>query len=65
VGKPEGKTSLGRSLCRWNDDIKIIPQKWDRAWTGSICLMRLKWMDLAKKKLMFRVTQNARNYFID
>jgi hypothetical protein len=25
---------------------------------------RLKWMDLANKKLMVRVPQNARNYFI-
>jgi hypothetical protein len=23
VGKPEGKRSLGRSRCRWEDDIKM------------------------------------------
>jgi hypothetical protein len=40
VGKPEGKNPLGRRLCRWNDDIKIIPQKWDRAWVGLFSLMK-------------------------
>jgi len=33
VGKPEGKRPLGRSRCRWEDNIKM---KWDvGVWTGS------------------------------
>jgi hypothetical protein len=39
VGKPEGKRSLGRLRCRWEDNIKMIIRKWDvRAWTGLMWL---------------------------
>jgi len=27
VGKPEGKTPLGKSRCRWEDNIKIELQE--------------------------------------
>jgi len=29
VGKPEGKTLLGRPRCIWEDNIKMDLQKWD------------------------------------
>jgi hypothetical protein len=39
VGKPEGKKSLGRTRCRWKDNIKRDLQEvgWE-AWTGLIWL---------------------------
>jgi len=44
VGKPEGKTPLGRSRLRWEDNIKMerwIFRKWDvGAWTGSSWLKK-------------------------
>jgi len=38
VGKPEGKRSLGRSRCRWKDNIKMDLK--DAGWGGmdGICL---------------------------
>jgi hypothetical protein len=34
VGKPEGKSPLGRPSCRWENNIKIF-RKWDvGVWTG-------------------------------
>jgi hypothetical protein len=27
VGKPEGKSQLGRPMCRWEDNIKINVQE--------------------------------------
>jgi len=29
VGKPEGKRPLGRSRCKWEDNIKMDCRKWD------------------------------------
>jgi len=29
VGKPEGKSLLGRPKCRWEDNIKMEFRKWD------------------------------------
>jgi len=38
VGKPEGKRSLGRLRCRW-ENIKMMIRKWDvRAWAGLMWL---------------------------
>jgi hypothetical protein len=39
VGNPEGKTSLGRSRCRWVDNFKtdLREIEWgDMDWTGTI-----------------------------
>jgi hypothetical protein len=38
VGKPEGKTLLGRPRRIWEDNIKMDLQKWDGACTGFIWL---------------------------
>jgi len=41
VGKPEGKMSLGRSRCSWEDNIEMELQEiglGGLAWTGSPCL---------------------------
>jgi hypothetical protein len=36
VEKPEGKKPLGRSRCRWDDNIRWIFKKWDvGVWTDS------------------------------
>jgi hypothetical protein len=33
VGKPEGKSPLGRPRCRWEDNIKIdLPGSWRGSW---------------------------------
>ena len=37
VGKTEGKRPLGRPWRRWEDNIKTDLQKWEGAWTGSMC----------------------------
>ena len=35
VGKPEGKRTLGRSKCRWEDDIKMdLEEVGCGVWTG-------------------------------
>jgi hypothetical protein len=39
VGKPEGKIPLGRLKREWEDNIKLVFQKWDGgARTGLIWL---------------------------
>jgi hypothetical protein len=38
VGKPEGKSPLGRPLPRWEDYIKMVLLEYFRAWTGLIWL---------------------------
>jgi hypothetical protein len=42
VGKPEGKRSLGRSRCRWLDNIKI--NLTEIGWSG------MYWIDLAQDR---------------
>jgi hypothetical protein len=35
VGKPEGKSPLGRPRHKWEDILGLIFRKWDvRVWTG-------------------------------
>jgi hypothetical protein len=37
VGRPERKRPLGRPMCRWKDNIKMIFKKWDgEEWTGLV-----------------------------
>jgi hypothetical protein len=38
VGKPEGKSPLGRPMHIWKDNIKIVLLEYVRAWTGLIWL---------------------------
>ena len=39
VGKPEGKSPLGRPRCRWEDNIKMdLEEVRCGAWTGLIWL---------------------------
>ena len=40
LGKPEGKTPIGRPRHRWEDNIKMDLQEvvWGGAWTGLIWL---------------------------
>ena len=66
MGKPEGKTPLGRPRCRWEDNIKMNLQEVD---CGDI-----EWIDLAQDRdiwralvnvvMNLRVPQNARNFLI-
>jgi hypothetical protein len=51
VGKPEGNTPLGRSRCRWEDNIKI---------DETICLGRdLNWISLAQDMDKWRAIMNT------
>jgi hypothetical protein len=34
VRKYERKNPPGRRMSSWEENIKIIPQKWDRAWAS-------------------------------
>ena len=46
VGKPEGKRPLGRSRCRWEDNIKMDLQE-----MGGSCG---DWMELARDRDRWR-----------
>jgi len=50
VGKPEGKMPLGRTRCRWEDNIKIDFQEVGR--DGD-------WMDLAQNRDRWRELVNT------
>jgi hypothetical protein len=51
VGRPEGKSSLGRPRCRWEDNIKINLQ--NVGW-GAV-----DWIDLAQDRNRWRDLVNA------
>ena len=42
VGKPEGKTRLGRTRCRWEDNIKMDHQE--------VVCGDMDWIDLAEDR---------------
>ena len=52
VGKPEGKSPLGRPWRRWEDDIKIDLQK-----VG--CGRGMDWIELAQDRDRWRALVNA------
>jgi hypothetical protein len=55
VGKPEGKRSLGRPRCRWEDNIKMDFQE-----VGG---GRGDWMELAQDKDTWRaLVDRVRNF---
>ena len=51
VGKPEGKTSLGRPICRWKDNIKM-----DLREMGCD---PGEWIDLAEDRYQWRANIRA------
>jgi hypothetical protein len=51
VGKPEGKRSLGRSRCRWVEDIKIDLR--EIGWEG------MEWIDLTQDRDQWRALVNT------
>jgi hypothetical protein len=55
VEKPEGKRSLGRPRCRWEDNIKMDLQKVRLgAWTGLIWLQD-RWRAVVNEVMNLRV----------
>jgi hypothetical protein len=50
VGKPEGKRPLGRTRCRWLDNIKVHLRK--IGWDG------MDWIDLAQDSDQWRALVN-------
>jgi hypothetical protein len=51
VGKPEGKRPLGRSRCRWEDNIKIDLQE--------VGCGGMDWIELAEDRDRWRTFVNA------
>ena len=51
VGKPEGKRSLGRPWCGWEDNIKMDPQE--------VGCRGMDWIDLAQDRDGKRALVNA------
>jgi hypothetical protein len=57
VGKPEGKSPIGRPRCRWMDNIRmdLVEVGWgDADWIG-LALNRHKWRALVNSVLKLRV----------
>jgi hypothetical protein len=50
-GEPEGKRPIGRTRCRWEDNIKMHLQKWN---VGG-----MNWMELAQDRDRWRALVNA------
>jgi hypothetical protein len=57
VGKPEGKTPLGRPRCRWVDNIKMDLREigWDGMSWIDLGQDRDQWKALVNKVMNFRV----------
>jgi hypothetical protein len=51
VGKPEGKRPLGRTRCRWDDNIKMVLR--EIGWNG------MNWIDLAQDREQWRALVNT------
>jgi hypothetical protein len=51
VGKPEGKTLLGKPRCRWVDNIKMDLR--EKEWGGT------DWIDLAYDRDQWRALVNT------
>jgi hypothetical protein len=51
VGKPDGKTPLGRSRCRWLDNIRIDLR--EVGWSD------VGWIDLAQDRNRWRALVNS------
>jgi hypothetical protein len=51
VGKPEGKRPLGRSRCRWVDNIKM--DLIETGWNG------MDWIDMAQDRGQWRALVNT------
>jgi hypothetical protein len=51
VGKPEGKTPLGRPRCRWEDNIKM--DRREMAWGG------LDWIRVTQDRDQWRALVNT------
>ena len=64
VGKPEGKSTLGRPRHRWEDNIKMDLQEvrcGGMDWIG-LAQDRDRWRALVNAVMNIRVTLNARNF---
>jgi hypothetical protein len=65
MGKPEGKRSLGRPWCRWEDNIKRDLQAVltaDMDW-NELAQVRDSWRSLLNAVMNLRVPQNAGNFW--
>jgi hypothetical protein len=51
VGKPEGRRQLGRTRCRWKDNIKMS--------FGEICCDFIDWIHLAEDSNQWRAVVNT------
>jgi len=51
VQRPEGKTSLGRPRCRWEDNVKMD--------LGEIGIDGVNWIQLAQERVQWRAFLNT------
>jgi hypothetical protein len=61
VGKPEGNRPLGRSRCRWDDNIKMDLQEVGGDWI-DVVQDRDRWRALVNAVMNLRVPQNLGNF---
>jgi hypothetical protein len=67
VGKPKGKSPLGRPGRTWEDNIKMDLQKvgcWGMEWI-EVARDRDRWRSLVNTVMNLRVPQNAGNFLLN
>jgi hypothetical protein len=61
VGRPDGKSPLGRTRCKWEDNIKMDLQ--EIGWGNfNLTQDRNRWQALVNATRNLRVPQNAGNF---
>jgi hypothetical protein len=58
VGKPDGKRTLGRPRCRWEDDIKMDLQNvgWGEMYWIALAQDSGRWRDLVNAVMNMRIS---------
>jgi len=51
VGRPEGKSPLGRPRCRWEDNIKLD--------LGLVGINEVNWIQLAQDRVQWQAFMNT------
>jgi hypothetical protein len=64
VGKPEGKTSLGRHRRRWEDNIRMNLREivWEVVDWIDLAEVRDQWRDVVNTEMNIRVSYKVGNF---